>query len=252
MTSSLYVDITGHMATCTLTRPEKHNSLNKTLINQLQKTITQLDNDPNIALIVLTAEGPTFCAGADLQDMKDALYASPVDNQVDALQLDQCLNTLWHTQTPTLAIVQGNAYGGGCGLICCCDMVIAADTATFCFSEVTLGLIPAMISPYVIHTLGASAARYYFLSAQPFDAIRAQHLGMIHQVVKPEQLAEASETLQQKILNTPTHALTACKEQINSITSLHPNAKTSSERIATLRMTKETQQLLKQFLENKK
>jgi methylglutaconyl-CoA hydratase len=247
-TDLLLVEINNHVATCCFNRPKKRNSLNAELITTLNEVIKKLERDPNVHLILFTANGSSFCAGADLKEMKNSLTKTKQENKADALQWGNCLQTLKYCQKPTLAIIHGAVYGGGCGIVCCCDMVIAAETTTFCFSEVKLGLIPAMISPYVIQTIGESAAGYYFLSAQPFNAHRALQLGMVHHVVSESELTKAQQNLQQHILQNAPNAVSVCKKLISDANLSPDFLNNAAAQIATLRTSHDTQQRLKKFL----
>lgn len=247
----LLVTIKDHIAHCCLNRPEKHNSLNKALIRQLHETIQTLSNNATVRLITFTANGSSFCAGADLNEMKNSLHKSVEENKANAMELANCLHAIKHCLKPTAAIVHGNVYGGGCGLIACCDMVIASNTSTFCFSEVKLGLTPSIISPYIVEAIGSSAARYYFLTAEAFTAERAMQLGLVHQIVKQNELSTQQQQLQQLILNNSPDALTQCKQLLRYLNN-NPDEKEmlnyTTNMLVKIRTTDEAQTRLKKFL----
>jgi len=175
----------------TLNRIEVHNAFDDKYIEQLTLAIKKLEQDSSVQIIVLAAAGKSFSAGADLNWMKRSANYNQEQNYQDAMQLAQLMHTLYSCKKLTLAIVQGNAFGGGVGLIACCDIVLASEQAKFCFSEVKLGLIPAVISPYIIKTIGARHSRRYFASGELFDATKAKQIQLIHEVF-------ASNELQQK------------------------------------------------------
>lgn len=172
----------------TLARPEIRNAFDDTTIAELTQAFRALDADDTVRVVVLAAEGPAFCAGADLNWMRRMAGYSRTENLADAAALAEMLRTLAACRKPTIARVQGDAYAGGMGLVAACDVAVAADTAHFCLSEVRLGLVPATISPYVIRAMGARAAQRYVLSAERFDAATALRIGFVHEVVPPDAL----------------------------------------------------------------
>ncbi len=183
------------VTTLTLNNPTKHNAFDDTLIKSLTKTLEQTGNDAGTRVLVLASTGRSFSAGADLGWMQRMASYTEAENIADAAGLAQLMRTLDRLPKPTLAVVQGNAYGGGVGLVACCDVVLAADTAKFCLSEVKLGLIPAAISPYVTNAIGARQARRYFTTAEVFTAQRAQQIGLVHEVAPQEGLEAARDGL---------------------------------------------------------
>lgn len=204
-----------------LNRPDKANAFDDQLIQALTQALNQAIDNPEIQTIVLKANGKHFSAGADLDWMKRMAKASFEANQQDAEQLATLLHTLYHCPKPTLAQVQGAAYGGGLGLIAACDIAIAETQATFCFSEVKLGLIPATISPFIIQTMGSKAAKWLFMSADPFDALQAQALHLIHHCVPLAELDRFTQDYAKKLTALPTEAVKACKALVQTV-SQHP------------------------------
>ena len=170
------------VTTVTLNRPQVHNAFDEIMIGELQQAFRELDEDETTRLILIRAAGKSFCAGADLKWMKRAADFTEEENYDDAMRLADLLQTLDTVSKPTIAFVHGPTYGGGVGLISCCDIVMAAEKAVFCLSEVKLGLVPAVISPYVVRAIGARAARRYFQSAEKFDSREAHHIGLVHEV----------------------------------------------------------------------
>ena len=176
------------IATITLNRPDKHNAFDDTIIEAMTSAFIDIDNDQSIRLMILEANGKNFSAGGDLDWMKRMATYSYEDNLVDARKLANMLHTLNFMTKPTIARVQGAAFGGAVGLVSCCDIAVACNSAFFCLSEVKIGLTPATISPYVIAAIGARAARRYFISAETFSAQRAQQLGLVSETCSIEML----------------------------------------------------------------
>ncbi|WP_049622139.1 enoyl-CoA hydratase-related protein [Frateuria defendens] len=179
----------------TLNRPEVHNAFDDTLIAELTAALDDAGRDPAVRAVMLTGAGMSFSAGADLNWMRRMAAAGEEENRADALRLAQLMRTLQFCPKPTLARVNGAAYGGGVGLVACCDIAIGADTARFGLTEVKLGLVPAAISPYVIAAIGLRQARRLFLTGELFDAPTALGLGLLHWMVAAEALDEAVQVV---------------------------------------------------------
>jgi methylglutaconyl-CoA hydratase len=175
----------------TLNRPEVHNAFDDALIAELTAAVQTAASDPAVRAVVLTGAGASFSAGADLNWMRGMASASEQENRDDSLRLAELMRTLQFCPKPTIARVNGAAYGGGVGLVACCDIAIGADTAKFGLTEVKLGLVPAVISPYVLHAIGLRQARKLFLTGEVFDAHEAQRIGLLHRVVPAEALDDA-------------------------------------------------------------
>lgn len=188
---SLRIERQAAVVRVVLQRPEVHNAFDDALIAQLTDALLSLDRDATVRVVVLTGEGSTFSAGADLNWMRRMAVASEDENRADALRLATLMRTLNFLSKPTLARVNGSAYGGGVGLIACCDIAIGVDGAKFSLSEVKLGLVPAVISPYVMAAIGLRNARRMFLGAEVFDAAEATRIGLLHQCVPSGQLDAA-------------------------------------------------------------
>ena len=185
---------TKGVATVTLNRPEKHNAFDDAMIGSLTKKLSNLSNDNGVRVVVLAARGPSFCAGADLQWMKQTVGFSESQNINDARLLAKLLHTLNTIPKPTLALVQGPAYAGGVGLVCACDIAVAARSACFSITEVRLGLIPSVISPFVINAVGETYARRYFLTGERISSAEAEP-PRAHTAVCEESLPAAEKTL---------------------------------------------------------
>jgi methylglutaconyl-CoA hydratase len=178
------------VATLTLNRADKHNAFDDSLIASLTEKLEALEADDAVRAVVLTGAGASFSAGADLNWMRGMVKASREENRADASRLAKLLRTLNFLSKPTLARVNGAAYGGGVGLVACCDIAIGVEGAKFAFSEVKLGLAPATIAPYVIAAIGLRQARRLFLNAEIFDAAEAVRIGLLHHCIAPEALDE--------------------------------------------------------------
>jgi len=191
MAETILLERSGAVATLKLNRPQVHNAFDDTLIAELTAALESLAADAGVRALVLTGSGATFSAGADLNWMRGMARAGEQENRDDALRLAELLRALQFFPKPTLARVNGSAYGGGVGLVACCDIAIGVEGAKFALSEVNLGLVPATIAPYVLQAIGPRQARRLFVSAEIFDAAEATRIGLLHQCVPAGQLDEA-------------------------------------------------------------
>ncbi len=207
----------GVVSTVTLSRPEVRNAFNEEVIADLTQAFTQLGQDPQVRAIVLAANGPAFCAGADLNWMRRMADYSHAENLADAACLAEMLRVIYTCPKPTVARIQGDVYAGGLGLVAACDMAVSVDTAGFCLSEVKLGLIPATISPYVVRAMGPRAAHRYFLTAERFDAAEALRIGLVHAVVSAEQLEAKVADITQALVTASPNAVKACKTLLHEV-----------------------------------
>ncbi len=242
-------------ATLTLNRPEVHNAFDDLLIAEMTAALKQLADDPQVRLVCLAATGKSFSAGADLGWMRRMADYSHAENLSDAMALAELMRTLNELPKPTLALVQGAAFGGGVGLVACCDIVLATPAAKFCLSEVKLGLIPAVISPYVVAAIGARAARRYSISAERFDAERALQLGLVHEIVPAEALAEEADRLGRLLLQNGPQAMAAAKLLVADVCRSPLNAELiaeTAERISVTRASDEGREGLSAFLEKRR
>jgi methylglutaconyl-CoA hydratase len=183
MTPTLQIVEEDRVARITLNRPDIHNAFDDTLIAELTEALARIDADPAVRAVVLTGAGASFSAGANLNWMRDMAKAGEAENRADSERLALLMRTLNFLSKPTIARVNGAAYGGGVGLIACCDIAIAVDIAKFGLTEVKLGLVPAVISPYVIAAIGARHARRLFVTGETFDAAEAARIGLVHATV---------------------------------------------------------------------
>lgn len=246
------IDARG-VATLTLNRPDKHNAFDGELLQLLGAQLRALETDRNVRIIVLTGAGKTFCSGADLAAMRALAQASESENLDDAARLAEVLAQLAGSGKPTVARINGNAFGGGVGLIACCDIAIAASGARFALSEVRLGLVPAAISPYVVAAIGIRQARRYALTAEAISAEQAQQLGLVHEVVALETLDQRIEDLLLELLKGGPEAQRECKELIREVapTLGTPNdaaRRATAQRLARLRVSEEGQEGMGAFL----
>ncbi|GHA04018.1 enoyl-CoA hydratase-related protein [Oceanisphaera arctica] len=236
----------------TLNRPERHNAFDERLIAAMSERLEQAAHQSGLRVLVLRGTGKHFSAGADLNWMQRAATLDETQNLADARQLAQLLRQLDNFPSPTLALVQGAAYGGALGLVACCDLVVAAANARFALSEVRLGLISATISPYVLRALGPRQARRYMLTAEVMEASIAEQLGLVHLQAAPEQsLDEAAAPLIRAIRRNGPRALTAAKLLVRDFAGQvidEDLIEDSAHRLAELRVGAEAREGLDAFL----
>ena len=242
------------IATITMRRPEVHNAFNAQLLQDLQAAFTDLRTDTHLHAVVLTGEGPSFSAGADIGTMKDAAAFTKEQNMGDALRLANLFDTINSFPCPVVARVNGAAMGGGAGLVSVCDIVIAVESAKLAFSEVKLGIAPAVISPYVIRKIGETHARVLFVTGERFSAARAREIGLVHIVVSAEELDAAVEKTLRELLSSGPQAMHACKILASSVGRMEKGEARfyTTKTIAELRVSEEGQEGLRSFLEKRK
>lgn len=250
----LYAVDTQGVAHISLNRADKRNAFDAEIIQALTERLDEAGKDPGVRIIVLSAQGKHFSAGADLNWMRDSAQWSEQDNVHDAHKLARLMNTLDRLPKPTIARVQGAAFGGALGLICCCDIAVAADNARFCLSEARLGLAPAVISPYVIRAIGARQARRYFLTTEEISVDRALGFNLVHEVVSEDELDQHIESLCHRLLRSGPEALLACKHLIERVEGRAEDADLeayTAQLIARLRTGDEGQEGLTAFFEKR-
>ncbi|GMR14867.1 MAG: enoyl-CoA hydratase-related protein [Gammaproteobacteria bacterium] len=243
--------------TLRMNRPQVHNAFDPAMIRELIATLQEAEKNNEISLVVITGTGSCFSAGADMNWMRSLVDASQEDNERDALQLASLMRTLNYLSKPTIARINGAAYGGGLGLIAACDIAIAVENAQFGLTEVRLGLAPAVISPYVIRRIGERNARHYFLTGERFDCRQAQAIGLIQQCVTTEQLDATVESTIKNLLKGGPLAVATCKQLIYAVAGHDAEAQKSmdeytSKVIAGMRIMDEGQEGLAAFLEKRK
>jgi methylglutaconyl-CoA hydratase len=254
-TSSLVfrIDDLG-VATLSLNRPEAGNAFNDDLIKALLDKLAEVEANDQINCLLLRSEGKHFCAGADLNWMKAMAGFDYARNLADAHMLSALMDKLYRLSKPTIACVQGSAFGGAIGLIACCDIAIAASNAQFCLSEVKLGLAPAVISPYVIAAMGSRQARRYFLTAEVFNSDMALRMGLLHEVVGMDALQETAISLAQQISQHSQKAIMATKALIRRVDGEFPDADLrvhTVQLIAKLRVSEDAQEGIRAFFEKR-
>ncbi|CAH2892768.1 MAG: Methylglutaconyl-CoA hydratase (EC [uncultured Paraburkholderia sp.] len=251
---TLNVDIAGYVATVTLNRPEVRNAFNETMIADITSAFTTLNTRDDVRAVVLAANGKAFCAGADLNWMKKMAGYSDDENRADAMLLANMLSSIYRCNKPVIARVNGDAYAGGMGLICACDIVVAVESARFCLSEARLGLIPATIAPYVIRALGEQASRRYFVTAEQFDCATALRLGLVSEAVSAEQLDATVRQIAQTLCANGPQAVRACKQLVQDMAGRELNGaliEDTAARIARTRAGAEGREGVASFLEKR-
>lgn len=216
------------VAVVTLNRPEVRNAFDDVTIGLLHETFTGFAEDASLRAVVLRGEGRDFCAGADIKWMRQAADYTPAQNKADARKLEQMIRAIDECPVPVLARIHGNCFGGSLGIIAACDIVVAAKTSVLCFSEVRIGIIPAVVSTWVVPKIGPGQARRFFLSAERFDAVQARRIGLVHQVVEPEDLDDEIRSFIEDILHNSPEAVRAAKRLVKDIQF----ANTTDQRIA--------------------
>ena len=209
-------DIRG-VLTLTMNRPQVSNAFDATMIAELTAALKAADDDDRITMVVITGSGSCFSAGADLNWMRRMAEYSEEENLQDARKVAHMFHKLATFPHPTLAIVHGNAFGGGVGLIACCDIAIANVDVRFSLSEVKLGLIPATISPFVIDAIGARQSRRLFLSAERFDGRAAMDFGLIHELSPADRLDDDADRFISQLLENSPHAMSAAKKLVSAV-----------------------------------
>lgn len=242
------------IASVTLNRPEVHNAFNDTMINELSAVFNDIEKNSDIRVVILTGEGKSFCAGADLNWMRRVKDYTYKENLEESLNLAEMLYKIYASSKPTIARVNGAAIGGGTGLVAVCDIAIAASTAKFSFSEVKLGLIPACISPYVIKKCGEGRCREFFLTGERMTAEKACTAGLINQVVSLEEIDKIIDEFVKQLISSGPEAIKKCKELLKRVpeVSLEEAKKYTAEVIAQLRISDEGQEGMNSFLEKRK
>lgn len=252
---TLTVTILDRIGHVTLNRPDLRNAFNEQSIAELALAFDELGRNELVRAVVLAANGPAFCAGADLNWMKKMAGYSDSENRADAMRLADMLRTIYVCPKPVVAKVQGDCYAGGMGLVAACDVVVAVDTANFCLSEVKLGLIPATISPYVIKAMGEQAARRYFLTAERFDAKEAHRIGFVHEIVPAADLDTKVAGIAQALANNSPNAVREAKTLVREIAGAPVTEallEDTASRIAGIRASLEGREGVASFLEKRR
>jgi methylglutaconyl-CoA hydratase len=255
--SHVLVQRDGDVARVLLSRPDVHNAFDDKLVRELTVALDELGRDSHVRAVVLTGAGASFSAGADMTWMRRMASAPEADNREDALKLAQLMRTLAFLPKPTIARVNGPAYGGGVGLVACCDVAIAVEDARFALTEVKLGLVPAVISPYVVDAIGARHAVRLFQTAAQLDARAAQSIGLVHEVVAADALDDAVARELELLRKAGPEALRQAKQLAQRVAGrIEERRKLMDEEnaalIARLRVSTEGQEGLTAFLDKRK
>jgi methylglutaconyl-CoA hydratase len=255
MPTTLKINITHRVGLVWMTRAEVRNAFNETTIAELTDAFRTLGADPGVRAIVLAAEGPAFCAGADLDWMRRMSQYSHDENLADATKLATMLRTIYECPKPVIARVHGAAFAGGVGLVAACDIAVASLTAEFCLTETKLGLIPATIAPYVIRSMGPGNARRYFLTAEKFNASEAFCIGLVQDIVAPEELDGTINELLGTLMLTSAEAVTEAKRLVREV-AFRPIddalVADTAQRIAAIRQSADGREGITAFLEKRK
>lgn len=253
MPEVLRYDAGGPVAQVRLNRPDVRNALDSELIEQLRSTFERLAGDPTVRAVVLSGEGKVFCGGADVAMMRESLDLTREDNVEGGRALSAMFRAIDCCPKPVVAKIHGAALGGGAGLAAVCDIAIAASDAVFGFTEVKLGITPAVISPFVLAKIGASHARALFLTGERFEAKRAQAIGLVHEVVVADTLDVAVERVINEILSAGPNAIAAVKKLIPRVreTPYDETFELTAEATAAQRVSDEGQEGLRAFLERR-
>lgn len=243
--------------TLSMNRVEVHNAFDSTMIRELTEALQAAERDDDVRVVVITGLGACFSAGADMSWMRSQARASRQENESDARKLAALMRALNYFPKPTIARINGAAYGGGLGLVAACDITIAVESAMFGLTEVRLGLAPAVISPYVIRRIGERNARRYFLTGERFDSRQALEIGLIQQCVEANKLDQAVTTLTGDLLKGGPLAVSICKQLVFAIAGHNKESQESADEysaglIAGLRVMDEGQEGMAAFLEKRK
>jgi methylglutaconyl-CoA hydratase len=244
----------GKVFRVTMNRPRVHNAFNSKMIEELTEAFDLARRAEDVRIVILTGAGESFCAGADLNWMREIIHYSYEQNLRESLQVAELMKAVYELPKPTLARINGAVIGGGTGLLSACDIVVASDKARFGLSEVKIGLVPAAIGPYVIRRIGESAAHELFLTGERFGAQRALEIGLVNKVVPHPALDAEVDELVGRLLSSGPDAIAKCKELLQKVPGMNlEQAKGyTAEMIARLRISPEGQEGMASFLEKRK
>ncbi|MGH8531602.1 MAG: enoyl-CoA hydratase-related protein [Gammaproteobacteria bacterium] len=249
---SVTIDRRG-ACTLMLQRPERHNALDAALIGALLSRLQALERDPTVRVVILTGSGESFCSGGDLDWFTALASPEPGSHGDEIKDFAPLLQTLHGLSKPSIARIQGPAYGGGVGLIACCDLAIASDGARFALTELRLGLLPAMIAPYILQAIGRRETLRLAISAEAISAEEALRIGLLHQVVKPSELDRALDTQIERVLKSAPTAIAELKRLIANYSPLpHGDFDTVESFLARLRGSPEAREGIAAFVEKRK
>jgi len=243
-----------NIVTITLNRPDVHNAMNEVLISELTQCFRRLNNDNSEVVVILTGNGKSFCAGADLSWMKRMVNYSKLENKKDSDLLLEMYETINSCSKPLIGRINGNTFGGGIGLLAVCDMTIAVPSVQFAFSEVKLGIIPAVISTFVAPRMRLADMRRLFITGERFDSIIANKIGLIDFIVPIEKLDDFVKSCVEQVRSSSPYAIKEVKHLINNFIEMDIKKykKFTVEKISELRISKEGQEGINAFLEKRK
>jgi methylglutaconyl-CoA hydratase len=251
---TIETSLKGNIARITLNRPKVHNAFNDMMISELLEAYEEVAHNEKVRVVILTGKGKSFCAGADINWLKEVRTFSYEESLKETLQLGKLVNCIYSLPQPTIARVNGAAIGGGTGLVAVCDFSIAAKSAKFSFSEVKIGVIPACISPYILKRVGEKVCREFFLTGERLTADRVFKSGLINEVVDDDKLDQAVEKKIEQILTGGPKAISACKNLLREIPGMHLEdaVNYTARLLAELRRGEEAQEGMAAFLEKRK
>ena len=254
MTDTLIIERDDRdIVTLTLNRPDKHNTLNAGLIDALVDYFEEFYEKPAARVVIITGAGESFCSGADLNEMLSMSKVSEDENRQDAIRLASLMNTIYSLPVPTIARINGPALGGGMGIIACCDFAIAAENTYFVFNELRLGLLPAIIAPYLINAIGVRAAKQFFLCASRISANQAYYTGLVTQLADHDSLDTAVMECANNLLLSGPEAINECKRFIDHLVPIDSyTIQHTADLIARLRVSPEGQEGISAFVEKRK
>ena len=244
----------GRIARVTFSRPEIHNAFNSTMIAEMTNVFGEIEKDNDIRVVVLTGEGKSFCAGADLNWMRGVIKQTFDQNLAESNALAELFNKIYSCRRPVIGRINGAAIGGGTGFVAVCDMAIAARSAKFSFSEVKIGVVPACIGPYVVKKMGEGKARELFITGERMNAERAHEVGLVNKVVDDDQLDDAVDALVKTLLSSGPEAVAMAKKLVREVPEMTPAQfkPYTAEMIAKLRVSDEGQEGMDAFLNKRK
>ncbi len=245
---------TDRIARVTFSRPEVHNAFNSTMITEMTDIFDEIEKDGDIRVVVLTGEGKSFCAGADLNWMRGVIKQTFDQNLAESNALAELFNMIYRCRRPVIGRINGAAIGGGTGFVAVCDMAIAARSAKFSFSEVKIGVVPACIGPYVVKKMGEGKARELFITGERMNAERAHEVGLVNKVVDDDQLDDAVDALVKTLLSSGPEAVAMAKKLVSEVPEMTPAQfkPYTAEMIAKLRVSDEGQEGMDAFLNKRK
>lgn len=250
MADPIRIVYSGPTATVVMDRPDVLNAFDAATIAGLQQAFTTLAEDINVRVVILTGAGQAFCAGGDMHWMRASLDLTDAENLAEAQAMASMFETVWNFPKPLIARVNGPAIGGGAGLVACCDLAIASETARFGFGEVKIGIIPAVIGQYVVPKIGYGHARALFVTGERFTAERAFEIGLVHAVTPEDELDSTVSNIIHRMLTSGPQAVAATKAALNAIWYMERDAARTyvTELIASIRTGEEAQEGLRAFL----